>query len=807
MTDVRKVAEKAFAMKMKWPHVPIMCNKRDIDAAFMRVKVHPDMSAILCAEFSAELLGVSDDDTMTVLFLYLTLPFGWRASPAYFSRMGEGLAVAHREFRSHDRNRDGADPFDSQLFVDDAIFIEPEIGLRKEVALSCWEDICRRLLGQTSINDDKVELEGDWDRKHIILGFEINADSLTIRLPKPKCLDAWQFFQDAMLSPGNRIVTVGKVQGLRGLINHWIYACRFWHYMASAVNALMSFGDETNTWIRRSNDHVWIAWWNLIAFVRALGGDGESLDSLFCGKLEQIIPLPKRVGRKQGSGNTVWATGDAVKERIGAINWEKREYIVEDTDQFLPEIAPEYRRVTIGDAEQLAATSIVLAWCAEDHLLLLGTDNRNVLAWTKKGYAKKGAALVLNQETSKWIANRRASVEGVYVRSGHNFSADWLTRATYDQIEKWAAAHGFARVRLKPLWGRMLADYKSLKLKEKTMPDYRLDQKKNREELCVEWNGCGSSFVNAVHGFGFRTQYLQHRHSRMIRQFDQWYGHEPFDEETKIFVLGGAAKTEAEVLQFRQVCRAYIPKYSVLMAPMGVDMSAGEWDLFMTIDSTLFGDLMGSVWQIGMYGISKMSMKENQEYTPFVKTLGGRYAECGLLPAGDDRGIVAHQAIQFSRGLEVFITNEKRQKRLSVNSSIGLLSLQNVRKPETGWPLVISNSGDIREISLAEKCVVLGNKSRWKEVIAEENVTIDTVWRSTPLMVWKEIIGELIDGFQYLPSEPDEEGDIAADVYGFQHYGNDDEGSGAEELEKYWPEAQHRRPTDTGEKGNVKNRT
>ena len=86
MTDIRKVAEKAVAMKLKWPHVPIMCNKRDIDAAFKRIKVRPDMSVILRTEFSAKVLGVGNDEKTTVLFLYLTLPFGWRTSPAYFRR-------------------------------------------------------------------------------------------------------------------------------------------------------------------------------------------------------------------------------------------------------------------------------------------------------------------------------------------------------------------------------------------------------------------------------------------------------------------------------------------------------------------------------------------------------------------------------------------------------------------------------------------------------------------------------------------------------------------------------------------------
>ena len=118
-------------------------------------------------------------------------------------------------------------------------------------------------------------------------------------------------------------------------------------------------------------------------------GDGENLEALFRWALGQITPVPKRVGRPKGKGKTVWATGDAVLEGLGAINWETREYIWEETDGLLREVATVRRRTVIGDAEHLAATSIVLAWSRADTLLLLGTDNRNVLACTRKGYSKK----------------------------------------------------------------------------------------------------------------------------------------------------------------------------------------------------------------------------------------------------------------------------------------------------------------------------------------------------------------------------------------------------------------------------------
>ena len=118
--------------------------------------------------------------------LYLTLPFGWRASPWYFSVIGEGVTLARQGFISDGKNRDGADFVDAKLFPDDAIFIEPDIGRRKEAVISCCGHVCRSLLGESAINDEKVELEGSRNQSRILLGFGIDVDELTTR-PTTKC--------------------------------------------------------------------------------------------------------------------------------------------------------------------------------------------------------------------------------------------------------------------------------------------------------------------------------------------------------------------------------------------------------------------------------------------------------------------------------------------------------------------------------------------------------------------------------------------------------------------------------------------
>ena len=258
------------------------------------------------------------------------------------------------------------------------------------------------------------------------------------------------------------------------------------------------------------------------------GGEDSNCGNLFHGSLDQITPLPKRVGRKKGEGRVVWDTGDAVLERIGAINWETKEYIVEDTKAFLLEITPTHRGVAIGDAEQLAASSIILACSHAEVLWLLVTDNRNVLAWERKGFAKKGDDAILNQETSKWMSSRRSQVEGVFIRSGRNFSPDWMTRTSYDAIEQWASHRGFRMIRLDPLWGEKIQDFRRIKVAEVTMPDDRVENTNSPNLLCVEWNSGGWRFVEDARRFGLTVQFAQSRHDLVTNQFCQRYGFGPY---------------------------------------------------------------------------------------------------------------------------------------------------------------------------------------------------------------------------------------------------------------------------------------
>ena len=147
-----------------------------------------------------------------------------------------------------------------------------------------------------------------------------------------------------------------------------------------------------------------------------------------------------------------------------------------------------------------------------------------------------------------------------------------------------------------------------------------------------------------------------------------------------------------------------------------------------------------------------------------------------------------NRQLQFSSGIEVAIAGRHHERRLSVNSCVGILSLQTVRKPITKWPLVEGRDGAIREISLTEQCLILGSK-RWRNaVLVTEKEAVDTAWMSTPSKVRAEIIGGICGGFRF-PSHDQsvEEGDIDSDYHGCAATG-DEIPAEAYLLYQYWPE-------------------
>ena len=123
-----------------------------------------------------------------------------------------------------------------------------------------------------------------------------------------------------------------------------------------------------------------------------------------------------------------------------------------------------------------------------------------------------------------------------------------------------------------------------------------------------------------------------------------------------------------------------------------------------------------------------------------------------------------------------------------------------MRDPETKWPLVEGTDGKERAITLPDQCVIMGNKSWRDSAPAQDRAAVDIARRSTPVVIWREIFGELCDGYDYIPyGQSVEEGDNDADMYGFT-FDEDDNHADADAIYQYRPEPKYETRRGRGDK-------
>ena len=144
---IQRLCGKIERLKRAYPQVPIMMTKRDISRAFKWVRLHPDMSSILMHEFAKEDAGATSD----FYDAFLVLPFGFVGSPGYFCMFTDVIQALHRSFPPADKSWSTEMIYEAEMFVGDAMFIEPSLGARLSESVRSWEWACMFLLGEKKL--------------------------------------------------------------------------------------------------------------------------------------------------------------------------------------------------------------------------------------------------------------------------------------------------------------------------------------------------------------------------------------------------------------------------------------------------------------------------------------------------------------------------------------------------------------------------------------------------------------------------------------------------------------------------------
>ena len=158
--------------------------------------------------------------------LYLVSSFGFSGSPGEWTPWGRATEEFHRAHRPGLPRRDGALGFDCKILVDDAVLVEPLLGLRPWVSAACYETGVRQMLGKEAVNQEKDAIEGQFKEEQVIWGLTMNAASEKAFLPERRILRGSYLLGDSAFDAGEKCVTVRQVQQFRGITTGWAIVVR-----------------------------------------------------------------------------------------------------------------------------------------------------------------------------------------------------------------------------------------------------------------------------------------------------------------------------------------------------------------------------------------------------------------------------------------------------------------------------------------------------------------------------------------------------------------------------------------------------
>eukprot|EP00972_Heterocapsa_arctica_P079821 11760866-Heterocapsa_arctica.AAC.1 len=88
--------------------------------------------------------------------------------------------------------------------MDDAVLIEPLLGIRPWVSASAYEHGTKQMLGQGAINAAKNAVEGEFSTQQTCWGLEFDFRELVVRVPERRILKGLYLLADPAYDSGNR---------------------------------------------------------------------------------------------------------------------------------------------------------------------------------------------------------------------------------------------------------------------------------------------------------------------------------------------------------------------------------------------------------------------------------------------------------------------------------------------------------------------------------------------------------------------------------------------------------------------------
>ena len=125
--------------------------------------------------------------------------------------------------------------------------------------------------------------EGAWREEALVLGFDVNAQSMQISIPPGRVQGEADFILPDEFSAGYKHLLVKNLRILRGLLTRWLNSCMFWKTCLQPIYSLLSHAIEDSETIQCDDPELFNASWPMFQMLRNLASDAAMWPMLFIG--------------------------------------------------------------------------------------------------------------------------------------------------------------------------------------------------------------------------------------------------------------------------------------------------------------------------------------------------------------------------------------------------------------------------------------------------------------------------------------------------------------------------------------------
>ena len=384
---------------------------------------------------------------------YLTGTFGHLGMPAQFGRMAstpignyfDGHVAAVPEIN-------GPWPFSCYVYVDDAVDVCPDVGVRRWLAEYTLLSGMLLALGPGSYNAEKGAMDGLYETTKVIWGIGYDTVRHVLFISKERVGRAQKKLWEPEFDWGRRDVSMKQLQSLYGVIRNLgeVYTPLREHY--KAISNMMCTADPERLRVVPRGDaeqqlRAWTRFWRALENLRILFSDEALVQSnyltTFAGALSarERLSMPGERARRVyfGSDATPRTVGitDFATGRVGVLVWTTTLEAAVRNAVLLSGCPPESLGDMIIAVKELAGVLLAVAafgGAHQDALIVQPCDNQNAVAWLEHRRADNEYVQAMLDMIGRLEVAYKVQLYVPYINTHRNKWNDLLTRPEVDGV-------------------------------------------------------------------------------------------------------------------------------------------------------------------------------------------------------------------------------------------------------------------------------------------------------------------------------------------------------------------------------------